>query len=199
MTPTTIETERRGADSLHRMVRPLATNPIPANKQASKIFWKAPWWSKLAEEEKDIVANYEAAIEEKLLVEYGKPAPFDRNKVFQTEDKRGRRILFSDGAVGVVTGFHHEVMKLRNTGSDRTSTWYHNGNQYSATPKQRVPTSRTWWCLVNGEMRLINFRRTHSWKEVGNYTLTRKRSNESSSPTAGGGSGGAQPKDENEK
>lgn len=160
----------------HRMVRPLATNPIPVNRQASKVFWKSPWWAKLAEEEKQIVSDYESAIEEKVLVEYGKPPSYDRGKVFQTEDKRGRRILFPDGSVGVVTGFHHETMKLRNTGSGRISVWYHNGSQYAAPAKQRWPTSRTWWCLVNGEMRLINFRRRHLWKEVGNYTLTRKRS-----------------------
>lgn len=167
---------------LNCVVRPLATNPIPVNKQASKIFWKAPWWAKLTEEEKEIVAVYESTVDGKRLVEYGKPQPFDRDKTFQAEDKRGRRILFSDGSVGVVTGFHHEVMKLRNTGSNRTSTWYRNGNQYSARAKQRVATSRTWWCLVNGEMRLVNFKRPHAWKEVGNYTLTRKRTNSQAAP-----------------
>lgn len=133
------------------------------------MFWKAHWWAKLNEHEKDAIIQYESKWDEKVLVDYAKPPPRLNDGRNETEDKRGTRIRFKSGDVGIVTGFHDEVRKPRISSRSRESTWIYAGKVYQSKAAYNYVFKRTWWVLVNGEMELINMKTRssrRSWREI---------------------------------
>lgn len=77
----------------------------PINLQASKVFWKCPWWAKAPPEERKAIEKSAEKLDYKTLIDYTKAPPIVPREYTPVMDRRGFTVLWSDGNAGRVIGY----------------------------------------------------------------------------------------------
>lgn len=123
----------------------------PVNKQAALLLAKAPWWAHYPEPAKKAVLEIAAKPDVKWddLLSYTNPPPEPLKGQQPLQDKRGVKLKFSDGSIGVVTGYASKRVVF--TPRRRSS---HNAKP-GETPlivRREAMNIHYWWINKNGNM-----------------------------------------------
>lgn len=149
------------------VVRPLSTNPLPVNKQAARIFWKAPWWAKLPLEDKEALIRIPARIED-LINTTNAPPERPGNKHNQIQDRRGHKMKNKHGLVVLIIGYAYcRPLNPRNV--KRLELWHQGHNWCHATVNEKVRAQAHFWYAFSKGQIIIICTRNSKWKMAGNY------------------------------
>jgi hypothetical protein len=143
----------------------LIGHELPVNKLAGKLFWKAPWWAKLNQEEKDSLVAIEHATPPAILIEYNREPPKT------LKDHRGERIKWRCGEIGIVTGFgsvdRGVTSRPSRTMRGRSAYFQWNGSRLvgvSGASVWEIKHNRWWVCMLcSDEFRSIDFAHKGNW------------------------------------
>jgi len=83
----------------------------PIDLQASKVFWKSPWWAKAPEKERRTIAKAIEPLEYSVQIDYTKGPPIRDSAEQQPKDWRGTKIQWRNGECGRIIGFADSVDK----------------------------------------------------------------------------------------
>lgn len=122
------------------------------DKQASKIFWKAPWWAKLPEEDKKEIIVAELKMEDFVDVNQAPPIR-PGGKGNQISDIRGQKVKHRKyGWVALITGYAY-ARKTRLLATKINGVTLRENEQ-------------RWYAICGGSVGIIKYR---NWKMAGNY------------------------------
>ena len=130
----------------------LIGHECPVDSLARRLFWKAPWWAKVPDDEKRQIEKTAERISTRVFVDYFKEPPVG-TKRFQIFDLRGVKIRFEKGEhkgqCAIITGFGFEKRKEVCTRKNRNTFWAWQGHGYSEFKHySSVVVKRKWWAML---------------------------------------------------
>ena len=143
-----------------------ALNAVPVDRLAASMFWKMPWWADVPEHVAMPIAR--AVLDDRLPpeainIDYFKGPPKrsgQENRDQDIPDRRGWYVRFESGRQGVITGYAHSTVAIRNTSpKDKKRTdkpfWWRGDGWDNARVKTKNVYNHRWWYFCDGRFETV--------------------------------------------
>lgn len=130
------------------MKESLLGHELPANKSASKLLWRSPWWAKSPPEIRRKSSELAKRMTVEEMVNVTSPPPET------VTDRRGTLLQWRCGKIGVITGFAGVKEKRKNLSVGqkmRKRPPYWVGKWDTSVKVTRAAKINLWWAFADGE------------------------------------------------
>jgi hypothetical protein len=133
----------------------LIAHPEPIDRQASKMFWKAPWWAQYPEPAKRAILEVKNDVSWEAFVNYINPPPNKgRPEGNKLKDRRGETVQDKLGFVAKIIGYSRSCppgeVQVRLRARSKPIWFRGDGWNDKQLNKDTYGAGAIWWAVVDG-------------------------------------------------